>query len=168
MRVVKLFRVSLKWDLCALRHGIQISMEAILACHPARSTEWLAQAATQNRVKYGVLSCSTGPIQQKFSCMIYTSAHIVRWAERRTFSNIRSKWSADLPNNLLGSDMVRSSQHICPPFWSTNKIVKLRFSKAKHTKLGPVCILPWYPKFNGSHFGLPPSLFPHNAPLAIR
>ena len=27
--------------LCALRHGIQISMEAILACHPARSTEWL-------------------------------------------------------------------------------------------------------------------------------
>ena len=29
------------WGLCALRHGIQISMEAILACHPARSTEWL-------------------------------------------------------------------------------------------------------------------------------
>ena len=27
------------WGLCALRHGIQISMEAILACHPARSTE---------------------------------------------------------------------------------------------------------------------------------
>ena len=25
------------WGLCALRHGIQISMEAILACHPARS-----------------------------------------------------------------------------------------------------------------------------------
>ena len=30
-----------EWGLCALRHGIQISMEAILACHPARSTEWL-------------------------------------------------------------------------------------------------------------------------------
>ena len=29
------------WGLCALRHGIQNSMEAILACHPARSTEWL-------------------------------------------------------------------------------------------------------------------------------
>ena len=43
------------WGLCSLRHGIQISMgipqiiikkinkkmEAILACHPARSTEWL-------------------------------------------------------------------------------------------------------------------------------
>ena len=28
-----------EWGLCALRHGIQISMEAILACHPARSTE---------------------------------------------------------------------------------------------------------------------------------
>ena len=31
----------IRWGLCALRHGIQISMEAILACHPARSTEWL-------------------------------------------------------------------------------------------------------------------------------
>ena len=30
-----------QWSSCALRHGIQISMEAILACHPARSTEWL-------------------------------------------------------------------------------------------------------------------------------
>ena len=30
-----------QWGLCALRHGIQISMEAILACHPARCTEWL-------------------------------------------------------------------------------------------------------------------------------
>ena len=29
------------WGLCALCHGIQISMEAILACHPVRSTEWL-------------------------------------------------------------------------------------------------------------------------------
>ena len=26
---------------CALRHGIQHSMEAILACHPALSTKWL-------------------------------------------------------------------------------------------------------------------------------
>ena len=30
-----------EWGLCTLHHGIQISMEAILACHPARSTEWL-------------------------------------------------------------------------------------------------------------------------------
>ena len=30
-----------KWGSCALRHGIQNSMEAILACHPAQSTEWL-------------------------------------------------------------------------------------------------------------------------------
>ena len=32
---------DIEWGLCALRHCIQISMEAILACHPARSTEWL-------------------------------------------------------------------------------------------------------------------------------
>ena len=30
-----------QWGLCAWRHGIQISTEAFLACHPALSTEWL-------------------------------------------------------------------------------------------------------------------------------
>ena len=30
-----------KWGLCWLRHGIQNSMEAILACHPALSRDWL-------------------------------------------------------------------------------------------------------------------------------
>ena len=30
---------DLEWGLCALRHAIQVSMEAILASHPARSTE---------------------------------------------------------------------------------------------------------------------------------
>ena len=30
-----------RWGLCTLRHGIQNAMEAILACHPALSTEWL-------------------------------------------------------------------------------------------------------------------------------
>ena len=32
---------SQQWGLCALRHGSQNSMAAILACHPAQSTEWL-------------------------------------------------------------------------------------------------------------------------------
>ena len=32
---------SYQWGLCALRLGIQNSMEAILACHPALSTKWL-------------------------------------------------------------------------------------------------------------------------------
>ena len=31
-----------EWGPCALHHWIQSSMEAILACHPAVSTEWLA------------------------------------------------------------------------------------------------------------------------------
>ena len=30
---------GMQWGLCALRHGIQNSMEAILACQPALSTE---------------------------------------------------------------------------------------------------------------------------------
>ena len=33
---------AVRWGPCALRHWIQSSMEAILACHPAVSTEWLA------------------------------------------------------------------------------------------------------------------------------
>ena len=36
---------SSKCGLCALRHGIQNSMEAILACHPALSVQWLDLAA---------------------------------------------------------------------------------------------------------------------------
>ena len=47
-----------QWGLSALRHGIQNSMEAILACHPALSTKWLDWVA---------ISCErwrirTGPI----------------------------------------------------------------------------------------------------------
>ena len=50
-----------EWGLCALRHGIQISMEAILACHPARSTEWLdchPKSCELWRIR-------TGPIQDR-------------------------------------------------------------------------------------------------------
>ena len=41
---------------CVLRHGIQISMEAILACHPAWSTEWLdcvAKGCELRRIRTG-------------------------------------------------------------------------------------------------------------------
>ena len=34
-------KLNMIWGLCALRNGIQISMEAILACHPALSTKRL-------------------------------------------------------------------------------------------------------------------------------
>ena len=33
--------MTAQWGSCALHHWIQSSMEAILACHPAVSTEWL-------------------------------------------------------------------------------------------------------------------------------
>ena len=48
--------------LCALRHGIQISMEAIFACHPARSTEWLGchpKPCELWRIRTGPISLST-------------------------------------------------------------------------------------------------------------
>ena len=37
--IIALMSDQSEWGLCASHHGIQISMEAILACHPARSTE---------------------------------------------------------------------------------------------------------------------------------
>ena len=56
------------WDksqsgLCALRHGIKNSMEAMLACHPALSTEWLA--GWKNCVNYGV---SHAPLTEFTTC----------------------------------------------------------------------------------------------------
>ena len=42
----------IEWGLCALCHGIQISMEAILAWHPARSTEWLYWVANSCELTY--------------------------------------------------------------------------------------------------------------------
>ena len=38
-------RLETQWRPCALRHRFQNSMEAILACHPALSTEWLGWVA---------------------------------------------------------------------------------------------------------------------------
>ena len=40
--VVSVKTLVWKRGLCGLRHGTQSSIEAILACHPALSTEWLA------------------------------------------------------------------------------------------------------------------------------
>ena len=47
---VQLLLMQLQYGPCALRHGIEVLMEAILACHPALSTEWLA--GWQNCVYY--------------------------------------------------------------------------------------------------------------------
>ena len=46
---------AVKWGLCALRHGIQISMEAFfwLATQRDPRNDW---TATQNRVNYGVFA----------------------------------------------------------------------------------------------------------------
>ena len=41
---------TMQWGVCWLRHGIQNSMEAILACRPALSRDWLD--GWQNRVNY--------------------------------------------------------------------------------------------------------------------
>ena len=49
----------LQWGPCALHHWIQSSMEAILACHPAVSTEWLA--GWQFPVYYDV--CARPPLE---------------------------------------------------------------------------------------------------------
>ena len=43
-----------QWAMCTLHHGIQYSMEAILACHPALSTGWVGWLA--NRVNYDMFA----------------------------------------------------------------------------------------------------------------
>ena len=51
-----------QWGLCALRHGIQISMEAILACHP----EWLdchPKSCELWRIRTGPIVCRVGYTQ---------------------------------------------------------------------------------------------------------
>ena len=54
---------NVEWGPCALRHWIQSSMEATLACHPAVSTEWLA--GWQFTVYYDV--CARPPLRAQNS-----------------------------------------------------------------------------------------------------
>ena len=58
-----------RWGLCALRHGIQISMEAILTCHPARCTEWL-DCHPKSRELWRIC---TGPINMLASVLNFSS-----------------------------------------------------------------------------------------------
>ena len=61
-----------QWGLCALRQGIQISMEAFLACHPARSTEWPdchPKSCELWRIR-------TGQICRLFLVLFITSSHL--------------------------------------------------------------------------------------------
>ena len=63
--------ISEECGLCALRHGIQISMEAILACHPARSTEWLdchPINLMQNCANYDVFA--QAPLYMSMHCVL--------------------------------------------------------------------------------------------------
>ena len=56
---------DLQWGPCALHHLIQSSMEAILACHPAVSTEWLA--GWQIPVYYDVCAPPPPPLLDQHS-----------------------------------------------------------------------------------------------------
>ena len=70
----------MEWEPCALHHGIQFSMEASLACHPARSTEWLDWVA-----KWCELwRIRTGPISKKSSLAMQLETRAVTWTTRRT------------------------------------------------------------------------------------
>ena len=63
-----LLSLYVQWGPCALRHGIQNSMEAILACHPARSTKllnWVAKWCERWRMR-------TGPIDGDQHQAMYT------------------------------------------------------------------------------------------------
>ena len=64
---------ELQWGLCALRNGNQNSMEAILACHPALSTEWVDWVA-----KWCELwRIRTGPIYIRWGLCEYVIVHTI-------------------------------------------------------------------------------------------
>ena len=70
--------VFLRWGLCASRHGIQASMEAILACHPALSTKWLDWV-----VKWCQRWCMcTGPCVTSFSTLCIRAVKITFFFHR--------------------------------------------------------------------------------------
>ena len=57
------FALKSQWRSCALRHGIQNSMAAILTCQPALSTEWLDPMA--KGCELPLWHMRTSPIQWK-------------------------------------------------------------------------------------------------------
>ena len=72
-------RYMWKWGLCALRHGIQISMEAILACHPARSTdwlEWLAKSCELWHIGTGLITCLLSIISCTFPSYVLDTCRL--------------------------------------------------------------------------------------------
>ena len=80
--------------LCALRHGIQISMEAILTCHPARSTEWLhchPKSCELWRIRTGpiTLRCTTDDYFRVVCVSVWTK-----------YSSLGVMESRSLPPNL--------------------------------------------------------------------
>ena len=69
-----------------LRHGIQTSMEAILACHPARSTEWLdchPKSCELWRIRTGPILLSKAPWWSLNNasglCVNIVGATVVHW-----------------------------------------------------------------------------------------
>ena len=65
--------------LCALRHGIHISMEAILPCHPARATEsldWVAKSCERWRIRTGpILKVSEGGVVYRQKRVFFLAEH---------------------------------------------------------------------------------------------
>ena len=69
-----------QWGLCALRHGIQFSMEAILACHQARSTQcldWVAKWCELWRVRTGPIPMYKTKIAHTEFCATQTFRPVV-------------------------------------------------------------------------------------------
>ena len=88
---------------CALRHCIQISMEAILACHPALSAKWLDWAAKWCELWH----MHTGP-----SVQVHWPFQAPRW---RHGAFPRRPWWSDAGHLRGGSDKTKWTHKIGDP-----------------------------------------------------
>ena len=145
--------------LCALRHGIQISMEAILACHPARSTEWLdwhPKSCELWRIR-------TGPVDwlpwSKKNCFLPMVRNTWGWstyntvcadvAKHTVFRNERKKWSCVRMLEVLSYSSFCPGYLHCP----------LVRTKCFHNDLTSVHLVP--PLFSFLfHYPPPPPHYP--------
>ena len=83
-----------EWGPCALRHGIQNSMEAIFPYHPALSTKWLdwvAKWCERWRMR-------TGLINQQGSTVCTVSMELFNLTNKEPFSNKGSQTAAAKAN----------------------------------------------------------------------
>ena len=94
-----------EWGLCALRDGIQTLMEAILACHPARSTEWTWMAKWCEVLQASLVPCA----QQRYGPLAFLTPFVFLLIHRLVTCPFSVKLSPSATGCLLLLSLLRLS-----------------------------------------------------------